>query len=863
MADSPNRTPRARRGRGSSRVNSARSSAVFDEAHPHALYQQGHHEHQQQHQQPQGRVSSTYEPAQTRVPSMYEPQQATVPSVYEPQQTRVPSGGYYGGPYGPPGGHGLRPMESRFSLNEQFAATRKEYEFGDDDVVSVFDRLTMSDLEWKEPSVLEPGDEGTADVTEQEDVADGEDERDANFYEVLCLPREGLSTEEVRRAYWRWCKLLYPENHDPDVKEMAWKYFLRTQTAFETLLDPQQKAAYDFALQSGYEPGSEGFDVVLTETLERQVRRALQTGSDLGLRVDVSSFLGRLKGGTVKGPALRPLDFTVGHHLTVGVPSLGNLVKSGFRKVQGRMFAAPEASSEKGETPTITFDSASLGSAREAPVFIVPAPNLTVSGSVFGVAEDMSHMPMSLLSDRYQPLLPLTIPRQRVIQLAENRLCPLITTKLRQDIHRTTNDAQTILSSTAIELESDILPRPALTARATYSAPFKGAPTTTGTSITALQKPTTRAPRLALWAQRAVSSGTAFARLDSGDWALKTEDTCKFFTEFSRINRRFFYAEFPMRTAASLEIGYKTTPCDRGSASGVTMVSANHNGDVPAGEAGIRGLDEELDVAGSGSWAVSLAATADSLGTYLRYGRDVAALLPWRKNPRPARLEAELCANTLLDRYFAVRQLLPVGRSSRLGLELGISAYSLHVSLYWSRLGQRLSLPLFLAPRTLIPARKLFCCAAIPFLVAGCMHFLSLNEKRKRAKAQKSTRAVRRAEADDLTFLLHRALNRAEEARAASGQDAAAAEELTILTAKYGDVEAGWAGEHVADVTVALAALVRDGKSVVIPAGLRIGRLPGFWDPAPGKEKVLRVRYGIGGREAVVEVKDGERVVIP
>ncbi|CAI4219327.1 unnamed protein product [Parascedosporium putredinis] len=803
------------------------------EPRPQQHQQQHQHQHQQpqqpnygelhQHQpQPQARLSSAHEPSQSRL-SAYEPQQARVPSIYEPPpQTRVPSGGYHGG-----GGHGLRPMDSRFSLNEQFAATRREYEFGEDDVVSVFDRLTLSDIEWREPSIWAPS-------------------------------GEGLSTDDVRKAYWKWCGLLCPENHDPSARESAWKYFLRVQMAFETLLDPQQRAAYDFALRSGYDPGSEGFALLLADALERQAARAarVQTGSDLGIRVDASALVKRLRGEPVKGgTGLRPLDFTLGHHLTVAVPGLGNLVKSGLRTVQGQILAAPEPASEKGETPTITFDSASLDSAREAPVFIVPAPSLTVSGSVFGVAEDMAQMPMSLLSDRYQPLLPLAIPRQRLIRLVESRLLPLVTARLRQDVHRTTSDAQTILSSTSIELESDVLPRAALTVRAAHSAAFHGRPTT-----------------------RIAGSGTAFARVDSGDWALATEDTCKFFSEFSRVSRRFFYAEFPVRVPASVELGYTTTPCARGPALDVSAhapasvssvaVAANHNGDVPAGEGGMRGLDDELDAVGSGSWAASLAATADSLGAYLRYGRDVAnvaTLLPWKRtspgpgstDPRPARFEAELCANTLLDRYLAVRHLFPVGRCSRLGLELGLSSHGLHLSLYWSRLRHRLSLPFFLlSPRSLPhPARRLLlCCAAAPFLLVGCLRLLAAattaaargknpaddGNRRKKNRVMAAKRAARRAEADDLTFLLHRALHSRANAAPAASSDASSP--LTIVSAKYGAADAGWAGEDVADVTVALAALAREpGGPIVIPARLRISRLPGFWDPAPGRDKVLRV----------------------
>lgn len=138
-----------------------------------------------------------------------------------------------------------------------------------------------------------------------------------------------------------------------------------------------------------------------------------------------------------------------------------------------------------------------------------------------------------------------------------------------------------------------------------------------------------------------------------------------------------------------------------------------------------------------------------------------------------------------------------------------------------------------------------------------------------------------------------------------------------ILSAKFG--VRGAVGEEVADVTVALAALIGDdsvkidedddddgeweekegigkkgegdgegedededggggngggvgkggrgqgghGGRLVIPAGVRKGRLLGFWDPAPGRRKMLCVGYLWRGREEVVEVVGREELRLP
>jgi DnaJ family protein C protein 11 len=44
---------------------------------------------------------------------------------------------------------------------------------------------------------------------------------------------------------------------------------------------------------------------------------------------------------------------------------------------------------------------------------------------------------------------------------------------------------------------------------------------------------------------------------------------------------------------------------------------------------------------------------------------------------------------------------------------------------------------------------------------------------------------------------------------------------------------------------------------------VRKGCIPGFWDPAPAREKLLLVRYSWKGKEAVVAVKGEEELVLP
>ena len=119
----------------------------------------------------------------------------------------------------------------------------------------------------------------------------------------------------------------------------------------------------------------------------------------------------------------------------------------------------------------------------------------------------------------------------------------------------------------------------------------------------------------------------------------------------------------------------------------------------------------------------------------------------------------------------------------------------------------------------------------------------------------------RRYEADNLTVLLAQPVEARQKRQMAVGG-------LVILSAKFGipDEQGAWAGAKVADVTIALAALiddVTDGGRLVIPKGVRKSRVPGFWDPAPGQEKTLHVAYSWKGAETFVDVQGREELVLP
>ncbi|GJD02717.1 dnaJ domain-containing protein [Colletotrichum higginsianum] len=352
-------------------------------------------------------------------------------------------------------------------------------------------------------------------------------------------------------------------------------------------------------------------------------------------------------------------------------------------------------------------------------------------------------------------------------------------------------------------------------------------------------------------------AGIAYAIADSGDWSVWPGEAIKFLGDFTQVSKDQLLTEFP--NVGKLRDGVHDV-------AGADAVDGPRR--LPQGECGIRGLDRESSNGDDGSWTVSASLTANTVAGYLRYGRDL--LLP---GPSPARLELELCSNTLLDGYVAVRNLWAVSRFSKLGLELGASPHSLHLSLYWSRLGQRLSVPVLLSPRAEHSgAAILFCCAGVAPLVAfAARHFLARPRRTRPTEVDLQAYVARkRAAADEVASLLAGAVEARQRVERQRGG-------LVVLSAKFGVKNEGgdggggdgdnddgddWAAEEVADVTLAVAALVEDG-GLRIPAGVRKGSLLGFWDPAPLRRKALHVRYLWRGKEGTVEVMGRDELVLP
>ncbi|EYB26338.1 hypothetical protein FG05_00939 [Fusarium graminearum] len=820
------------------------------------------------------RSSANYEEPRHRHPS-------TGPTSYPAAAPApYPTNSPYSYPSAANSSRSLRAASSRFSLNEQFAATRQDFNLWDDDASSIYDQGINEDEEEdddedeededKDGDKDEDEDEEDSDEDDSDDEDSEDDEKaalsstegnddtlheisnappvlqasDSNFYDLFCLPQgtQELSQQQIRNAYYRLFVLFYPDSYPARLRPIARQQFLRVQNAFETLIDPVRRAQYDVdQFVQAEETGSvkSEYETAFDEAVRDRIQGSISTNSDLGVRLDASE-------STSGRPKLQILDFALSHSVTIELPGMQKLVQPQIARIESFTSKNEKEAAESLSQPGVQ----------------VATPTVTITGSTYGISKDLSSVPTSLL----------------LMQLVENKFAPLATLQYRQEfINRKLSPSPEKFRwiKTAVELEADVLPE--LTARSRlyhhFLLPKFTEPTIAEASIQSSRDSTEFQPRVALGLYQNLRHGTGFLRADSGDWAFGTEQYSRFFSEHSTINPAFFNAEAPGATP-SIELGFRTGQSDR--------LPAPGSSDTPGDEGGIRGLDYEINTCQHGTWAISASASPVSAAGAIRYSKDL--VLPFQAPPTSldpgmpaaARLEAELCSNRFQDQYLAVRNLWSVGRFTRIGIEIGMSIHNLHLSVYWSRLGQRLSVPLLIAPRSLLGPDILFWAGALPFAGLAAVQLGLSYRRQQTARSHRRSRldiastdkpvaiAQHRFEADNITTLLAQPVEVRQKGQMTL-------KGLVILSARFGVPSEDGSlvpGDEVADVTIAVAALISEpsyanGPALVIHQGVRKSRLPGFWDPAPGQDKVLRVEYQFKGEAGSIEVSNRDELVLP
>jgi DnaJ family protein C protein 11 len=377
--------------------------------------------------------------------------------------------------------------------------------------------------------------------------------------------------------------------------------------------------------------------------------------------------------------------------------------------------------------------------------------------------------------------------------------------------------------------------------------------------------------------------GTAFLVLDSGNWKPWLDPECRSLAGFKEVSNTYgrngSKRRSPTRllpTSPTVEIGYTYGLHDIGLRCKRAFTKPIH-----------RGPDYDVEHDKAGSATSSIGFTREMIACSTRFGIDVPRVSPSSLITLPPgnrshrlgglhlRVEAELGFSAgrnmgpTAGAFLSLRCLHRIGRFSKAGFELITTPTSLHLCLHWSRLGQRISLPLVLADFAYRPGAEMVGFFVTCFLMyvpaVGMLDSYLRQQSKEGAKGKRRARSLdkeaavqerigrRRAEADELTAMLAPGAEVRQNMEYQRGG-------LVILSAKYGVKDA--LPEDLADVSIAVAALV-DGGQLLVPSGLRKSRLLGFWDPAPGRTKVLRVVYAVKGKEYTAESRGREGLSLP
>lgn len=244
-------------------------------------------------------------------------------------------------------------------------------------------------------------------------------------------------------------------------------------------------------------------------------------------------------------------------------------------------------------------------------------------------------------------------------------------------------------------------------------------------------------------------------------------------------------------------------------------------------------------------------------------------ILPSQPPPLRLSLSTTLHPSGLIS--YSLRGARPLTPFTSLNLGLSFhTSLGLSLSLSLSRLGQSLSIPIALCPIASATRSVVSLAVAVPLATYAALDFCVLQPRARRARGRALRRFARRiahvtrkrrGEALETVELMRGHVERRQDRERAEGG-------LVIVEARWGAVstksDRGKEKEKEveADVTVPLAGMVERGQLVLRRQVQKAG-LMGWWDPCPGREKVLRVKYLFRGEEHEVRVREGEDLVLP
>ncbi|KAI5816939.1 hypothetical protein BZA77DRAFT_387282 [Pyronema omphalodes] len=692
----------------------------------------------------------------------------------------------------------------------------------------------------------------------EEDYAEEQDDDEADYYSTLNVSPTATSAQ-IKAAYHALSKRFHPDKQSPEMRESATRQFNKIIQAYEVLINPRQRMIYD---QFGAEGVKERTLQVGARTktpaqfklwLEEQMRQkkeedlaelVVSTGK-VAAAFDISGLwftqlvvstdpkTGRVTKTFQPYPIGRMSQYQVNHTFQIPLPELGELLEKPLpRKPSDLWTTSPEK-----KKPTSATSS-------EDPR---PRPTLSLSAQIGGVPNKPNQN------------LPSTIVANTNLGVGLNHSFPSLPPDAPVSL-------ASLMAGNAVSIEAGILPQPMV--NTVLSRNFGQNTLTTRATFIALPR-LDRAPITEVSLSRRLNlRNSVFIGINTGS-----------VTWLTGLNEVFSLAKPGQVRNGFFSIGWIYHPVSAVFADAEESASGNgEKARTPKTSRSKRTETYQVSITG-GLMARGIQAKF-AWGRTFFLGSTLASpskTLETKPGNVGIRLGVEGTLHITGAAQYTVKATRRVFNNTTLGISVSSGGATggkgVTIGMTWSRLGQRINIPIIIAP---VPDNKLFLYATgIPFVsyIAAEIFWLRPRDRKIRREEQERVRMIHKAKTARRKKLAEEAQNVMRVSVEARRNKERKEGGLVVVEATWGvEVQenrllgnaTGLLGgekkkkDLVTDVTIPVQALVENGQ-LVIQSGIDKSRIIGFYDPAPGMEKVLKVKYLFQGREheAVVRGKRG------
>ncbi|GFN21183.1 J domain-containing protein [Aspergillus tubingensis] len=718
-----------------------------------------------------------------------------------------------------------------------------------------------------------------------------------DYYAILNLPRSPPPTEaQIRSAYRTLTLSFHPDKQPAELADSARRHFDRIQEAYDTLVDPKKRAVYDELGVQGMKQewvildriakdmrvgvramSGEEFRGWFLEVMKRReravVERMVGSRGSITIGFDASnavSYDEEEDALYIEMPSPRPSNYALGFSFKAPLPRLGS-----FLGREGEDENENESENDEGPETRKLFKE--YGEETE----------LTFNAGISGEVEQMHQEANFKFPDgrKETHLLPLPyflIANQINLGVGASQLFggPY-------SVKGLAKPPFAFMQNSVMSVNASVLPHPSLETTWTKSfVPIPGAkPISVQVDVDFDRSPQRAPPRFALKVTRQIGDRRFLVSSWSSGSLLWPKPFRHFFLPLIEFGLNADTAMSVPTHPSFFQIGVVSQPKRQISPADV---EEEMEGDEEDEEFEILRRQQRKEIGAAEAWQTNVTATPMQTTLSFVYSRNVFSgksayerlrsewsseghhSLPEDNEPRSVRVNVETTVGRDLALGWHIEGTRQVGDFTRMGLGVGVrDMQGLVVTVSWSRLGQKIRVPISVIPFGLVDVDVAAMAIICPWLAYCALEFGFIRPREKKrhrraiARRQKQLRRLvpkKRAESQEAIEIMTEQVQRRQAKEAKQGG-------LVILRAEYGyypskkDRENG-RGLEVTDVSIPVAALVDHGQ-LAIPKEMAKSHILGFHDPAPLLPKMLKIWYNYHGQEHYVEAKETEDISCP